>query len=297
MDKPVYDIVIAVFTAAVPLFLIELKCRWPKMRTRGPYVLAGAVLLAAWLIVVYGSFIEPRALVTRRQEVVLGDGGRHLTIALVSDTHFGRYRHHDWADRLVDRINLLEPDVVVLLGDIVDRPTGQRDLEPLRRLESRYGTFAVLGNTEYRSGAVGARHAIENSGEVLTNESVLLGDTGLRLVGIDDIWYGTPDWDRAFADVKEGETVILASHNPDAVGRAEYYGADLVVAGHTHGGQVRLPFIGPAVELPTELGQHYDQGLFDFGQTRLFITSGSGESGPRARLLDPPEIVLLDIAY
>lgn len=297
MSKLIFDIVIAVFVAAVPLFLVELKCRWPKMRTRGPYVLAGAALFVVWAVIVYGSFMEPRMLVTRRQEIVLGDGGRHMSLVLVSDTHFGRYRHHDWADRLVDRINPLEPDAVLLLGDVVDQPTGLRDLEPFRRLESRYGMFAVLGNTDYKSGAVSARHAIENSGEVLTNESVELGESGLRLVGIDDIWYGSPDWDSAFADVREGETVVLASHNPDAVGRGEYFGADLVIAGHTHGGQVRLPLIGPLVEIPDELGQRFDRGVFLFGQTQLFITSGAGESGPRARLLNRPEIVVLDISY
>ncbi|MEA3249749.1 MAG: metallophosphoesterase [Patescibacteria group bacterium] len=297
MDAIIYDIVIVAVTAAVPLFLIELKCRWPKMRTKGPYVLAGAVLSVVWLVIVYGSFIEPRMLAVRQQEVVLGDGDGRLRMVLVSDTHLGRYRHHDWMDKLVDRVNLIEPDVVVLLGDIVDQPTGLRDLAPLGRLESRFGMYAVLGNTDYSSGAVSARHGIENYGEVLTNESVLLGDTGVRLAGIDDIWYGTPDWDRAFADVQEDDVVILAAHNPDAVSRAEYYGADLVVAGHTHGGQIRLPLIGPGVELPTEIGQRYDQGLFSFGQTRLYITSGAGESGPRARLLNPPEIVVLEVVY
>lgn len=297
MDAFIYDIVIAAVTAAVPLFLIEVACRWRKIRSRGPYVLACAVLLVVWVVVVYGSFVEPRMLVVRRQQVVLGDGDRRISVALVADTHLGRYRHHDWMDRVVDRVNLTEPDVVVLLGDIVDRPTGLRDLAPLGRIDARFGMFAVLGNTDYRSGAVSARHGIENYGEVLTNESILLGDTGVRLVGIDDIWYGTPDWDSAFADVREGETVILAAHNPDAAGRAEYYGADLVVSGHTHGGQVRLPVIGPAVEIPDELGQRYDQGLFRFGQTQLYITSGAGESGPRARLLNPPEIVVLEITY
>lgn len=297
MKPLLYDMVIAAVVAAVPLFLVELKCRWQAIRARGPYLLAGIVLSLVWLTVVYGSFVEPRMLVTRREQIVLGDGGRRLSVILVSDTHLGRYRHRDWMERIVDRVNALDPDVVLILGDIIGQPTGLRDLEPLRRLESRFGMYAVLGNTDYASGAVEARHAVEDHGEVLTNESVLLGDTGVRLVGIDDLWYGTPDWDRAFADVREGETVIVAVHNPDAAGAAEYYGADLVVAGHTHGGQIRLPFIGPTAELPTELGQRFDRGLFDFGMTRLYITSGAGESGPRARLLSPPEIVVLEITY
>ena len=89
--------------------------------------------------------------------------------------------------------------------------------------------------------------------------------------------------------------VILVSHNADIVGRAEKLGIDLVLAGHTHGGQVRLPFFGAVPKIPHRLGNHYDRGLFQFGETKLFITSGLGETGPRARLLVPPEVALLEI--
>ena len=86
-------------------------------------------------------------------------------------------------------------------------------------------------------------------------------------------------------------------HNPDPADRAEYNGVDLMISGHTHGGQVRLPFIGPSVPLPTTLGQQYDQGFFPYGKMSLFITSGVGESTVRARLFNPPEIVQLEVVY
>jgi predicted MPP superfamily phosphohydrolase len=267
------------------------------LRSKGPYALLGAVLLGVWSVIVYGSFVEPRLLNEQREQIVLGDGNQRISVAYISDTHLGRYRHHDWMDKLVDRINAMDVDVVLLLGDIVDSPTGLRDLAPLGRIEATYGMYAALGNWDYRAGAVSVRHGIENYGEVLTNESILLGESGVRLVGIDDLWYGSPNWDSAFSEVDEEDTVILLSHNPDGVQQGEFYGADLVVSGHTHGGQIRLPLVGPVVELPDNLGRRFDKGLFDFGATKLFITSGAGESGPRARLLDPPEIVRLDILY
>ncbi|MFC1638926.1 metallophosphoesterase [Patescibacteria group bacterium] len=293
-----FEIVIATVAAVVPLFLVEAAYRWQKIQAKGVYVLLGAALFVVWAVVVYGSFVEPRFLTVERQQLLFGEGQRHLRVALVADTHLGRYRHDDWVRRLVGELNEIEPDVVLLLGDIVDSERGLKSLQPLDAVRSTYGTYAVLGNSDYHAGAVDVRHEIERwRVEVLTNESVALGDSGVRLVGIDDLWFGTPRYGRAFAEVEDDEMVILAAHNPDAAGRGEYYGADLLVAGHTHGGQIRLPLIGPVPELPTELGRQYDRGLFDYGQMKLYITSGAGESGPRARFLEPPEIAVLEIDY
>lgn len=293
-----FEIVIALIAAAVPLFLVETVCRWRKIRERGIYVLLGTALFAVWCIVFYGSFVEPRLLTVERQSLLLGDSGRHLRLALVSDTHLGRYRHDDWVERLVAELNEIEPDVIVILGDIADSSRGLKSLRPWGAARSTYGTYAVLGNSDYSAGAVDVRREIERHRvEVMTNESFALGDSGVRLVGLDDLWHGAPDWDRAFSEVGQDDLVVVASHNPDAASRAEYYGADLTVAGHTHAGQIRLPLVGPLAEIPTELGRRYDRGTFDFGAMTLFVTSGAGESGPRARLGVPPEIAVLEISY
>lgn len=294
----IFDIVIALIVAVVPLYLAQLWYLWTTLQARAPRVFLAVIMTMVWLVVVYGSFIEPRFLVTREQVVMIGSGTQSLKLVVVSDLHLGRYRYADWTKQIVTRINSLEPDAVVLLGDLVDGRRGVAALAPLAGLKTHYGTFAVLGNSDYAIGAVEVRHAIENYNvEVLTNEWVRLGVNGPILAGLDDIWYGQPDWSQAFAGIPVDVPIILAVHNPDEANRAEYQGVDLMISGHTHGGQIRLPIIGSVSKLPTTLSQDYDQGLFSYGSMSMFITSGAGESGPRARLLDPPEVVRLDLRY
>jgi hypothetical protein len=284
--------------AAVPLYLVQLYYRWSELEAHAFRVLAAMSLVVIWGVVVYGSFIEPHRLVVHEQPVSIDSGSNSLKLVVISDPHLGRYRDDAWLLRIVRRINTLEPDAVVILGDLVDGRSGFMELEPLRELQTRLGTYAVLGNTDYYWGAVDVRHAVERYNvEVLTNEWVRLGEEGPILSGLDDIWNGTPDWLSALVDAPEDVPVIMAVHNPDEAARGDYMGVELMIAGHTHGGQIRLPLIGPVAGTPTTIDRKYDQGMFAFGDMNLFITSGVGESGVRSRLLNPPEIVQLNVSY
>lgn len=296
----VFDAVIALLAAGIPLFILDVRLRWDTLQARGFCVFACAALAAVWCAVSYGSFIEPRTLVTRTYQVSIGDSNTELRVAVVSDFHLGLFKHEDWTRRVVREINRTAPDLVILAGDFVSAKSGMESLAPLREISAKYGVFAVLGNWDYRVGAVDVRHAIERYGvEVLTNESVGLevGDQVVRLIGIDDIKNGLPDWEASLAGTEDSDVTILASHNPDAAPVAEYNGIGLVVSGHTHGGQVRLPLFGAVPPLPTVIDQSFDKGLFWFGPTRLFITPGVGEVLSRARLFDPPEVSVLDITF
>ncbi|HTM68152.1 MAG TPA: metallophosphoesterase [Candidatus Binatia bacterium] len=295
----IFDGIIALVIGAVPVYFAIALRRQREGKGGGPGLL-GAVGALVWLVVGYGSFIEPRLLAVRHYDIRIGDGGRTMTVALVSDTHLGQYRHEEWLRELVGRIDALAPDVVLLAGDIVSTPSGIEELAPLKELKSRFGSYAVLGNWDYQAGAVDARKKIESYGvEVLTNESVAipLKDGEVRLAGLDDMRFGQPDIDAALSEAPPGVPRVLLVHSPDAAPLAETRGVDLVLAGHTHGGQVRLPLIGPVPTMPIKIGQQFDKGLFWFGPTRLFITPGAGESGARARLFDPPEISYLRITY
>jgi uncharacterized protein len=293
-----FDLIIAIVMAGVPLLL------W--YRRDKPSAWHG-ILAVLWVVVGYGSFIEPQLLVTREyaarlpvRQAGIGDGDRTLRVAVISDLHLGVYKHEAWVARVVRAVNATEPDLVLIAGDTVSRMAGTKQFGPLRDLAPRYGVFAALGNWDYRVGAVDVRHAIESTGvEVLTNESVAFEVDGhrVRLIGLDDLWYGDPDWDAALAERREGETTILLVHDPDAALGAEANGIDLTVAGHTHGGQIRLPFLGPVTPLPTDLGRRYDKGVFPIGPSTLFLTPGVGESGPRARFFAPPEISLLTLTF
>ncbi|MFA6603778.1 MAG: metallophosphoesterase [Patescibacteria group bacterium] len=295
-----FDGVTAVLLAAIPLYFWSLRGRWAKIPLRGRYVLFAGALGFLWLAVFYGSFIEPKMLTVRTYEVSAGSGSDKISLAVVSDLHLGVYKGRAWTERVVRRINELKPDVILLAGDFAANQAGLEALEPFRDLRAKDGVYAVLGNIDYEIGGVDIRRRIESYGiEVLTNESVRLGDSEreVRLIGLDDLKYGHPDWEAALAEVPAGAFTILAAHNPNAVQRAETLGLDVVVSGHTHGGQIRLPFIGPLAPLPTRLGRRFDRGLFDYGPVSLLITPGAGETGTRARLLCPPEISVLEISY
>ena len=290
-----FDALIAIVIAAVPIFLLRKRLRG---KACGIFC---ALLALAWVTVFYGSFIEPKLLRTKSYATSIGSGsGRTLSIAVVSDLHLGIYRHADWTERVVNAVNSMKPDVVILAGDLVSTAAGMEALAPLRGLSAPYGSFAVLGNWDYRVGAVDVRNRIESYGvEVLTDESVDLQVAGpdIRLIGLDDFRYGKPNWDKAVAGIPTDALTIVAVHNPDFAPEAEVRDIDLVLAGHTHCGQVRLPVVGAVPRLPTHIGRRFDCGVFDYGPTRLFITPGAGESGPRARLFNPPEVSLLKVRY
>ncbi len=212
-----YDSIIALIVAVIPLFFVELWRRWPKIKRRREYEIVSVLLAIVWLVIFYGSFIAPKILTVREYPVSLGRTGKHLRIAVLADFHLGVYRHAEWVARVVKKVNALHPDAVIIAGDSASNPAGLADFAPLRDLESRFGSYAVLGNHDYHVGAVGVRKAIESYNvEVLTNESVPIALDGqiIRLAGLDDIIFGSPDWPAALAARQPGEKVIVAVHNP-----------------------------------------------------------------------------------
>lgn len=296
MYEFLFDAIIALVVAGVPL--------WLAARRGKPFGAAQFAAITAWAVVFYGSFIAPRFLSVKNYDIDLRHGapgaGHTMTLAVISDLHLGKYRHPEWLAKVVSAVNAQKPDAVLVAGDLATSEAAEHEFAPLDKLESRYGTYAVLGNWDYKVGAVGVRKAVEgHRTEVLTDESVALGpaDAPVVVIGLDDLKYGTPDWDKAFAGLPPDATKIVLAHQPDAASEAEARGADLVIAGHTHGGQVRLPLIGAVGHLPIKIDQHFDQGLFPFGQTQLFITPGVGESGTRARSFRSAEVSILRITY
>lgn len=305
-----YDILICGFLAADG-FLIGLI-----IKRSGLLCVSAIVAAIIWLVIFYGSFIEPNLLIVNNQNIKLrADAAANLKIAFVSDIHAGPYKKTGFVERVVNTTNDLKPDMVILGGDFVYNSAEQTEfLGPLKNLRAPLGIFAVLGNHDYGEEKIAGLVDVESGRaekissvlrsfgiQVLINEGrkIKIGDKTLTLLGVDDYW-SNPDLEAALI-LTQGNIVpvyptILISHNPDIVIDNKNYGINLVLAAHTHGGQVRLPFIGPVPHLPDHLGRQYDRGLFEIGTTKLFITSGAGEIGARARLFDPPEIALLNIS-
>lgn len=270
--------------------------------------LAGFV---GFLLVTYGSFIEPQMIVTDRFSVSLAVQ-QPLKIVAISDIHAGPYSGKRFLKRVVDRINRELPDLVLIAGDTISHGEfDARSLEPLKDIRAGLGTFAVLGNHDlgqfatiireerYRGRNVSTElvEAFDDLGiKLLRNEHRILQVQGqaIAIAGVDDPWSGQDDLESALGDIPGDIPLILLAHSPNIILKPLSRRAHLIVAGHTHGGQIRLPFIGPIPPIPSGLPRTYDQGIFADGKTTLAITRGIGETNARARLFAWPEIMVIE---
>lgn len=298
----VFDLIIFFYLGAVGVYIVHGLHFWKETKKRGLLLAIFCLLFLSWIVIFYGSFIEPRMLVVNRQELRLSDHPtQSINAVIFSDLHVGIFKKTAWTKRVVDKVNSLRPDLVVIPGDfVVSSQNDTRWLEPLSNLSATYGVYAVTGNHEYKAEAENeVVLALQQAGIiVLRNESLAVEINGkiLRLAGVSDIWFDG-NLEKTLANVKDEDATILIAHNPDIVLDKMSRLADAVFAGHTHGGQIRLPLIGPVPALPTKLGREYDRGWFDYDGLKLFITSGVGETSARARLLAQPEIVQMQIHF
>jgi hypothetical protein len=228
-------------------------------------------------------------------------------IAQISDIHFDEFTEPAFLRRVVGHINRLAPDLVVLTGDFISTgPLGQdfaagailRCAEVLGELTCPL-RYAVMGNHDYFVGPVQIRAALSKASiPLLINQHVAIERSGQRLwfAGVDDPTIGHPDLSLALPARPDGP-VILLSHGPDYADTvvADPRGAlvDLMISGHTHGGQIRLPLLGAFHYC--EGGKKYIEGLFRFGKMQLYVNRGIGAVGIPFRLNCPPEITLLTL--
>lgn len=279
--------------------------------TRVFIAIFGLFTVFCTLTLLYATFIEPQ-LLTINEQIIYTKKDIQLRIAVISDMHIRPGKSERFLERLVQKTNAQQPDVILLAGDFVfDWRSDISPLEVLAGFESTYGTFAVLGNHDQgqylkmNGDRVSMDDATSSIVEVLqtagitmlrnTSTNIALKSQTITLVGIDD-WWAEPNLTAALVGVDTSNYTILLSHNPSVVQSAEAKAANLVISGHTHAGQVRLPWYGSIKRLPTSLGKQYDQGLFTIhNQQLLAITRGVGESLLRVRFLAPPEIMILTL--
>ncbi|MDA3945562.1 MAG: metallophosphoesterase [Helicobacteraceae bacterium] len=227
-------------------------------------------------------------------------GFDEFTIVQLSDLHIGNTIGREFVAECVERINALKPDIVVITGDLVDRKieNAKEDLAPLKDLKTTYGTYFILGNHEYYHGAQEiADYMPQLNIKALLNESVTISDgiKALNIVGINDLqsirFDILPiDTYKAFENINIAVPTILLSHQPKSIELVEDRQYDLMISGHTHGGQI-FPF-GFLVMLQ----QPFLAGLHAITATKqIFVSRGTGYWGPPVRVLAPSEISVLTL--
>ncbi|HLU34312.1 MAG TPA: metallophosphoesterase [Thermomicrobiales bacterium] len=251
----------------------------------------------------YARFIHPFRPRVNHQFVELPRAHKHLdgvTIAFVTDLHVGPHFTAEDLEPTIQALRHLRADIVLFGGDYIsESPRYLADVqEPLTRMAStaRIGSWGMLGNHDVANIRSRVMEMLEPTGiRILTNESVEIetGKGPLWLVGIDDILLGHADLDAAFAGVPADAPRIAMWHEPDRAELVEPYGPFLLLSGHTHGGQVRLPIVGP-IATP-KLGKRYVSGRFTFGDMTLFVSNGIGMYRPPVRFNCPPEIVVFTL--
>jgi predicted MPP superfamily phosphohydrolase len=262
-------------------------------------MVVGGLIGAA--IALYGRYVEPFRLRLAHQTIELPRAHAHLdglTIAFVSDTHVGPHFSASDLERAVDAVHRIEPDLVLFGGDYIsESPRYLEDaLDPLRRIagSARLGAFAILGNHDISN----VRHRVEAGfqrvgARLLVNEAVPVpyGGGQVWIVGIDDILLGHARVDEAFAAVPAGAPTVAMWHEPDLAERVAPWEPLVLLSGHTHGGQIRVPGMGE-LAVP-KLGKRFPDGRYTVEGMTLIVGRGVGIYRPPVRINCPPEIVVL----
>lgn len=225
-------------------------------------------------------------------------------IGMLSDIHSGPYMSKDDMDPYVARINALMPDVILLPGDFVQNRDEEIEAvcETFRHLKAPYGVYGSTGNHEYFADADHISHELELAGvTMLRNEHRIIDPRGekLALVGLDDVRSGHPFhtlFQQASKGLHPSIPNVLLCHKPYYLEEAAELGLDLMVSGHTHGGQIVLARIFNTVITPAALISGYIEGLYRLDATQMYITRGIGTVGLPIRVNCPPEITVLTLA-
>ncbi|MFJ9582931.1 metallophosphoesterase [Streptomyces acidicola] len=270
----------------------------PSRRLFVSRVVGGAVAAAAVGTVGYGTYGVVRGPKVKRVTVPLAKlprAAHGFRIAVVSDIHLGPMLGRGFAQKVVDTINGTQPDLIAIVGDLVDGSV--EDLgpaaAPLAQLTARHGAYFVTGNHEYFSGAEQWVDEVRRLGltpmENARRELPAFDLAGVNDVAGEDDGQG-PDFAKALGDRDTSRAVVLLAHQPVQINEAVDHGVDLQLSGHTHGGQMwPMNFVADAAN-PTLAG------LERHGDTQLYVTRGAGAWGPPVRVGAPSDITVVELA-
>jgi predicted MPP superfamily phosphohydrolase len=257
----------------------------------------GAIAAAPFMLSGYGAVLAGRNFKVRE---VTFPFGRSLRVVQITDIHCGIYMTTKELRRLADQVIALEPDLFVLTGDYISNSMVFLPgcVEEMSRVRARYGTFATLGNHEHWYGEVGKIKAVFSQYDipllVNTNRLIRSEHGDFAVAGIDDLRSGVPDLDAALSGLDSTTPTILLSHRPEIFPLAAEHSVALTLAGHYHGGQIKLGLPGEGISL-ADLITPYPEGPYRIAASRLYVSRGIGTTFTPVRLNVPPEITLLNL--
>ncbi len=258
----------------------------------------------------YALFIEPFSLRVTNHTIQSEKwkSDKPLTIALLADPHMiWPWMTKAHLQKIINKTNMLNPDLVFLLGDYVgDHPFGRQlaphdAIKPFENLKSTCGVFGVLGNHDMRVKDSHKGSWVEamrkSPTPILDNQSQRVECHGqsIYIAGIEDWWWGQPDIGKALEKTDKDNLILFLTHNPDSFVELPQF-VDATFAGHTHAGQVRFPFIGAISSVvPSKYGDKYAHGHIVEDEKQMVVSAGLGMTGLPIRFLNRPEITLVTI--
>jgi len=264
---------------------------------RAGYGCATAALLAS-----YPVFIERNLVMVNHYQIpvpVLPPAFNGLRIAHLTDLHLGFLVSENFIEHVVQKTNRLKPDLVVCTGDYVHGKNSSGEIDKvwpiIAKLRAKHGVYSVLGNHDHWADTARSLYWLERSGQNIRHQckTIHKGKERIFIGGCGDLWEDDLLIDQTFSASDEGDCRILLAHNPDTMDTGFTTPLSLVLSGHTHGGQVSIPFYGPPI-LPVR-NKKYSSGLIEVNKTNLFISKGIGWAIYPVRFNCYPEIAVLTL--
>ena len=297
-------LIINIGLIAMILFSRKFFRRNEKRNIPPVHVTLVIVLLICNILFVYSTLIEPASVEVNNYSVNLFNGTHNqvkLKIAMVADFHVSSQHDIDFLKEVITRLNEIDADYIVIGGDLIDHTEDEIPLlTPLLDIKDRNHTIIVLGNHDYGAGWSNVPLAnklaewLESNGfTVLRNENFAfqINDSRFCFVGVDSLWSNQIDLDKAYNNLDSDCKTILLSHNPDVIFLLDDERVDLMLSGHTHGGQVCLPFIKPPW-IPSKIKERCGRGFYEINDRTLFITKGVVG---QIRFNAKPEIAVINV--
>lgn len=296
LESSILDLFRTVIEVVFWLMALVLVTGLAMLSILGLWIGAVSMCLGLFLLF-YTGYIEPGWYQTVVYRLTLRDGlSTPLKIIFLSDFHTGHRKSKARYTRLFQRVQKLQPDLVLLGGDFVESiGATAADLEGLQLLKPPLGMFFILGNHDYWDDPKRVAAILTAFGaQDLTNREIELrvGIERIRLIGADDASFGVPVLPNLW---QSGLPTIFLTHEVDLLSDIPEGACDLVLLGHTHGGQIRFPFKGSLAPLPQAAPAWLDQGLKTWRGLRLIISRGIGESMARVRFWARPQIVVVEL--